>query len=75
MLGCGAFVRATPTSVGQRHSILMSLSSAHLIDGIDVQNALGEGVLGRHSDSTVWRVEALGRQIHCLDWPSVMQEL
>jgi len=49
----------------------MSLSQARLIEVIDVQDQLGEGVIWRASDSTVWWVDILGRRIHCLAWPSL----
>jgi L-arabinonolactonase len=49
----------------------MSLSDARLIEEIDVRDELGEGVLWRQSDSTVWWIDILGRRIHCLAWPSL----
>lgn len=49
----------------------MSLSDARLIEEIEVQDALGEGVLWRASDATVWWIDILGRRIHCLAWPSL----
>ena len=50
----------------------MSLSQARLIEVIDVQDQLGEGVIWRASDSTAWWVDILGRRIHCLAWPSLV---
>lgn len=50
----------------------MSLSQARLIEVIDVQDQLGEGVVWRASDSTLWWVDILGRRIHCLAWPSLV---
>jgi len=49
----------------------MGLSHVRLIEAIDVQDQLGEGVLWRESDSTVWWVDILGRRIHCLVWPTL----
>lgn len=49
----------------------MSLSDARLIEEIEVQDALGEGVLWRASDATVWWIDILGRRIHCMAWPSL----
>lgn len=49
----------------------MSLSEARLIEEIDVQDDLGEGVLWRASDATVWWVDITGRRIHCMAWPSL----
>ncbi len=49
----------------------MSLSDARLIEVIDVQDKLGEGVVWRDSDSTVWWVDVQGRRIHCLSWPGL----
>ncbi len=49
----------------------MSVSQARLIDVIDVQDQLGEGVVWRDSDNTVWWVDILGRRIHCLAWPGL----
>lgn len=49
----------------------MSLSHARLIEVIDVQDQLGEGVVWRASDNTVWWVDILGRRIHCLTWPGL----
>jgi len=49
----------------------MSLSQARLIEVIDVQDQLGEGVVWRESDSTVWWVDILGHRIHCLAWPGL----
>jgi L-arabinonolactonase len=49
----------------------MNFADARLIEVIDVQDKLGEGVLWRDSDSTLWWVDILGRRIHCLSWPSL----
>jgi L-arabinonolactonase len=49
----------------------MSNVEARLIEIIDVQDELGEGVLWRASDSTVWWVDILGQSVHCLFWPSL----
>lgn len=49
----------------------MGLSHARLIEVVEVQDQLGEGVLWRESDNTVWWVDILGRRIHCLAWPSL----
>ena len=40
----------------------MPLAEARLLDVIDVQDQLGEGVVWRASDSTVWWVDILGRR-------------
>jgi sugar lactone lactonase YvrE len=49
----------------------MALSSARLIDVIEVRDQLREGVVWRESDNTVWWVDILGRRIHCLAWPGL----
>lgn len=49
----------------------MSFPDARLVAMIDVQDELGEGVLWRESDATVWWVDILGRRIHCLVWPGL----
>lgn len=49
----------------------MSLSDARLLEVIEVENTLGEGVVWRDSDSTVWWVDVEGRRVHCLVWPSL----
>lgn len=49
----------------------MSLPEARLIEEIEVQDRLGEGVLWRASDATLWWVDILGRRIHCMAWPSL----
>jgi len=49
----------------------MALSDARLIAEIEVQDMLGEGVLWRASDATVWWVDIAGRRIHCLSWPGL----
>ncbi len=49
----------------------MSTSQVRLIEVIDVQDQLGEGIVWRDSDNTVWWVDITGRRIHCLAWPSL----
>ncbi len=49
----------------------MSLEDARLIEVIDVHDTLGEGVVWRDSDSTVWWVDVEGRRVHCLAWPGL----
>lgn len=50
---------------------MTNFAGARLIETIDVQDQLGEGVVWRDSDATLWWVDILGRRIHCLAWPSL----
>ncbi len=50
----------------------MGWPDARLVEVIDVQDALGEGVIWRDSDSTLWWVDITGRRIHCLAWPDLV---
>ena len=43
---------------------------ARLLATIDVGNILGEGVLWRAFDKTIWWVDIEGCRLHCLSWPS-----
>jgi L-arabinonolactonase len=44
---------------------------ARLIETIDTADILGESVIWRDSDQTVWWTDIHGRRIHRLDWPSL----
>ncbi|MCG8441854.1 MAG: SMP-30/gluconolactonase/LRE family protein [Caulobacterales bacterium] len=44
---------------------------ARLIETIEVGDRLGEGVLWRDSDQTVWWTDILARRLHVLEWPSL----
>lgn len=48
---------------------------ARLIETIDVGNTLGEGVLFRDTDSTVWWTDIQESKLFCLDWPSLKLEI
>lgn len=41
-----------------------------LVATIDVSDRLGEGVLWRASDETIWWTDILGQKIHRLTWPA-----
>ncbi len=43
---------------------------AELIATVDVSDRLGEGVLWREDDRTIWWTDILGKKLHCLAWPS-----
>jgi len=45
-----------------------------LIETIDVGDALGEGVLWRSSDSSVWWTDIVGRRVHRMSWPGLKLE-
>ncbi len=45
---------------------------AQLIETIDVGNTLGEGVLFRESDSTVWWTDIQSSKLYCLAWPGLV---
>ena len=47
----------------------MELES-RLVATIDVGDILGEGVLWRALDKTIWWVDIQGCRLHCLTWPS-----
>ena len=44
---------------------------AQLIETINVGNTLGEGVLFRDSDSTVWWTDIQSSKLYCLAWPKL----
>ncbi|MFC7293072.1 SMP-30/gluconolactonase/LRE family protein [Hirschia litorea] len=48
---------------------------ARLIETIDVSNTLGEGVLFRPSDSTVWWSDIQQSKLYCMQWPSLKIEI
>jgi sugar lactone lactonase YvrE len=45
--------------------------SARLLECIEVADTLGEGVLWRPEDQTVWWTDIHGRRLHRLAWPSL----
>ena len=45
--------------------------NVRLIETVETEDALGEGVLWRGSDSTVWWTDIEGRRCHRLEWPSL----
>ena len=48
--------------------------AARLIETIEVGDALGEGVLWRARDASVWWTDIEGRRLHRLAWPSLRLE-
>ena len=44
------------------------VSDFRLVEAIDVGDRLGEGVLWRASDQTLWWTDIIGRRLHRLDW-------
>ncbi len=42
--------------------------TARFIETIDVANVLGEGVLWRASDETLWWTDIQAKELYCLDW-------
>ncbi len=42
-----------------------------IIETIEVQNSLGEGILWRDSDNTIWWTDILSSKLFCIAWPSL----
>lgn len=53
----------------------MKRLEAELIEVVDVANELGEGVLWRESDHTIWWTDIQSCRLHRLDWPSLHHQV
>ena len=47
---------------------MVAIVSARLVENIDVHDQLGEGVLWRATDETLWWTDIPGLRLHRLDW-------
>ena len=47
---------------------MSSLSNTRLVEVVDVGDRLGEGVLWRATDQSLWWTDILGRRVHRFDW-------
>ncbi len=50
------------------------MAEARLVETIETGDALGEGVLWRAADSSVWWTDIEGRRLHRMAWPSLARE-
>ena len=53
---------------------MSGIRDARLVEAVDVRDRLGEGVLWRESDQTLWWTDIAGSRVHRLDWRTMQLE-